>query len=124
MGQFIAHSDLGYNAANKTQYLKDDFLIILVVKVEPKIFYRVHKHEYLKTSLSYMCLQQVFPHFNLVMTPSRGPTFRPQALFYEYDFSLSINGNDLYGCVLVLTWLENQFVNCQEVRACTLYIHR
>ena len=32
--QFLAHSDLEYNAAKKTQYLKDNQLIIHVVKVE------------------------------------------------------------------------------------------
>ena len=32
--QFLAHSDLDYNAAKKTQYLKDNHLIIHVVKVE------------------------------------------------------------------------------------------
>ena len=31
--QFLAHADLGYNAAKKTQYLKDDHLIIRVLKV-------------------------------------------------------------------------------------------
>ena len=35
--EFIAHSDLKYNAAKKTQYLKDNHLIIHVVKVELKI---------------------------------------------------------------------------------------
>ena len=34
--QFLAHSDLEYNAAKKTQYLKDNQLIIHVVKVELK----------------------------------------------------------------------------------------
>ena len=33
---FLAHSDLEYNAAKKTQYLKDNQLIIHVVKVELK----------------------------------------------------------------------------------------
>ena len=32
--QFLAHSDLEYDAAKKTQYLKDNHLIIHVVKVE------------------------------------------------------------------------------------------
>ena len=32
--QFLAHSDLEYNAAKKTQYLKDNHLMIRVVKVE------------------------------------------------------------------------------------------
>ena len=31
--QFVAHTDLGYNAARKTQYLKDNHLIVRVVKV-------------------------------------------------------------------------------------------
>ena len=31
--QFLAHSHLGYNAARKTQYLKDNHLIVRVVKV-------------------------------------------------------------------------------------------
>ena len=34
--EFLAHSDLEYNAAKKTQYLKDNQLIIHVVKVELK----------------------------------------------------------------------------------------
>ena len=34
--QFLAHSDLEYNVAKKTQYLKDNQLIIHVVKVELK----------------------------------------------------------------------------------------
>ena len=34
--QFLAHSDLEYNAVKKTQYLKDNQLIIHVVKVELK----------------------------------------------------------------------------------------
>ena len=34
--KFLAHSDLEYNAAKKTQYLKDNHLIIHVVKVELK----------------------------------------------------------------------------------------
>ena len=32
--QFLAHSDLEYNAAEKTQYLKDNHFIVCVVKVE------------------------------------------------------------------------------------------
>ena len=32
--QFLAHSDLEYNAAKKTQYLKNNYLIFHVVKVE------------------------------------------------------------------------------------------
>ena len=31
--QFLAHADLDYNAARKTQYLKDNHLIVCVVKV-------------------------------------------------------------------------------------------
>ena len=31
--QYLSHADLGYNAARKTQYLKDDHLIVRVVKV-------------------------------------------------------------------------------------------
>ena len=34
--QFLAHSDLEYNAVKKTQYLKDNQLIIHVVEVELK----------------------------------------------------------------------------------------
>ena len=34
--QFLAHSDLKYNAAKKTQYFKDNHLIIHVVHVELK----------------------------------------------------------------------------------------
>ena len=32
--QFLAHADLGYNAVRKTQYLKDNHLIVRVLKVE------------------------------------------------------------------------------------------
>ena len=32
--QFLAHTDLGYNGARKTQYLKDDIIIVRVVRVK------------------------------------------------------------------------------------------
>ena len=32
--QFLAHTDLGYNAARKTQYLKDSIIIVRVVRVK------------------------------------------------------------------------------------------
>ena len=32
--QFLAHSDLEYNAAKETQYLKDNYFLVRVVKVE------------------------------------------------------------------------------------------
>ena len=32
--KFLAHTDLGYNAARKTQYLKDDIIIVRVVRVK------------------------------------------------------------------------------------------
>ena len=32
--EFLAHTDLGYNAARKTQYLKDSIIIVRVVRVK------------------------------------------------------------------------------------------
>ena len=32
--EFLSHTDLGYNGARKTQYLKDDIIIVRVVRVK------------------------------------------------------------------------------------------
>ena len=42
--QFLAHGDLKYNAVNKTQYLKDNHLIIHVMKVELYARHLAHAH--------------------------------------------------------------------------------
>ena len=42
--KFLAHTDLGYNAARKTQYLKDDIIIVRVVRVKIACTFRCSFH--------------------------------------------------------------------------------